>query len=298
MPFTDPFVANPYPYAFSCTLPSTTNPGAPYEISGAFVSGVYTISWSGGGTLNVDFYNGTTLISTATGTSSITFNLAQSATKAVLWNTVAGVSVVISLTALAVSPVSGVLQTYTASGTPGLIGDAYVIVVGGGGGSLNSAGSPTGGGGSGGINGGRVALTGAETLTIGTAGVANGANGGSTIFAGFTATGGITANAGAGGAGGTPNGVAGGAGGTPTGGAGSPTVTAASFFGFLSMGSTGSGGGGGNGGANGPGGGSGIGTGGGSFGSATGYGAGASGASALGLGSNGTAGVCYVVLVA
>ena len=315
MPFTDPFVANPYPYAFSCTLPSTTNPGAPYEISGGFVAGVYTISWSGGGTLNVDFYNGTTFIGTATGTSSITYNLAQSATKAVLWNTVAGVSVVISLTALAIAPVSGVLTTYTASGTPGIKGNAYVVLVGGGGGGGGgfSSGSGGGGGGSGGIVIQRVTLTGSEALvigaggtsgTIGTPGTAGG-NGGATTFAGLTAGGGGGGgtNPGTPGAAGVPNGGAGGSGayGTTT-YPGQPCTNPNTVFGFMAFGTTGGGGGGFNT-VSGIalGGGSGIGTGGQGNGQpGTGYGAGGGGngwntGTAIATGSPG---VLYVILVA
>lgn len=314
MPFTDPFVANPYPYAFSCTLPSTTNPDAPYEISGAFVSGVYTISWSGGGTLNVDFYNGTTLISTATGTSSITFNLAQSATKAVLWNTVAGVSVVISLTALAIAPVSGVLTTYTASGTPGLVGDAYCVLVGGGGGGGGgfTSGGGGGGGGSGGIVISRVALTGVEALVIGNGGTSGttgtpgtpGGNGGASTFAGLTAGGGGGGgtNPGTGGTAGTPNGASGGNGamGTTVFN-GQPCVNPNTIFGFMVMGTTGSGGGGFNN-VSGiaTGGGSGIGTGGTGTGApGTGYGSGGGGFGWSTYGSTGVGmpGVLYVILV-
>jgi len=298
MPFTDPFVANPYPYAFAVTIPGTT---LPYEIVENFVSGVYTISWSGGGTLQVDFYNGNTFIGSASGTSSIIYNLAQSATKAVLWNSVSNVSVVLSLTALAAAPVSGVLNTYSASTTPGLIGDAYVVVVGGGGGG--TAGTFGSGGGSGGITGGRVTLVGNEVLTIGNGG-APGANGGSTTFAGFTATGGGgSPNAVTPGAAGTPNGVAGGTYNASGGGSGNPTVAASSFFSFLNQGTTGSGGGGCNTGSPGTGGGSGIGTGGnggdGDGASGTGFGSGGGGAGSLGSnGGSGMPGVVYVVTVA
>lgn len=318
MPFTDPFIANPYPYAFSCTLPSTTNPGAPYEIIGAFVSGIYTISWSGGGTLNVDFYNGTTFIGTATGTSSITYNLAQSATKAVLWNTIAGVSVVISLTALAIAPVSGVLTTYTTSQTITAVGDGYAILVGGGGGGGGALNYPGGGGGSGGIIAGRVALTGSLVLTIGTAGN-GGATGNNPGTAGLATTfGGLTANGGngglagngafgAGGAGGTPNGVAGGTTTLSNSGApGSATVNSNTFYSFMTQGTTGSGAGGCVSTNAGIGGGLGIGTGGnGGLGvqngsPATGFGGGGGGAGSTGgaqAGGDGSSGVMYLIVV-
>ena len=292
MPFTDPFVANPYPYAFAVTIPTTTSP---YEIVENFVSGVYTISWSGGGTLQVDFYNGNTFIGSATGTSSIIYNLGQSATKAILWNSVAPVSVVLSLTALSVAPISGVLNTYIASGTPGLVGDAYVIVVGPGG--RVAATAATGGGGSGGINGGRVTLTGVEVLTIGQPAAAP-ATGTATSFAGLVATSGGPATSSAGGIAGTPNGVAGASYLISGGNSGSATTTAATFFSFFQQGSTGSGAGGRNTGTQGQGGGLGIGTGGPGQGAPTGYGAGYGGNNSTGSTAGmGTQGVVYVVLV-
>ena len=308
MPFTDPYVANPYPYAFAATLSSTTNPGAPYEIVENFVSGVYTISWSGGGTLNVDFYNGTTFIGNATGTSSITYNLAQSATKAVLWNTVANVSVVISLTALTIAPVSGVLTTYTASGTPGLVGDAYCVLVGGGaagqGGTGNVARS---GGGSGGIISFRVTLAGNEALVIGQGGIGGspgGKPGQASTFAGQTAGGGT--NTGSFGGAGSPNGGNGGY--QPN----LPTASSAAsyLFPFFAQGTTGGGAGTIAQSSNPSGAGSGIGTGGsgagttgggGNGGDAIGFGAGGGGGwlgAGTATGGNGAPGVLYVILVA
>lgn len=305
MGFSNPFTQNPYPYAFAVTLPATT---APYEIVESFVSGVYTITWSGGGTLTADFYNGSTYIGSATGVSSLTYNLAQSATKCVLWTTVAGISVVLSLTALAVAPVSGVLTTYAASGTPGLVGDAYCVLVGGGaagqGGTGNVARS---GGGSGGIISFRVTLAGNEALVIGQGGVGGnpGANPGqASTFAGQTAGGGT--NIGSFGGAGFPNGGNGGD------SANNPTASSAAsyLFSFFAQGTTG-------GGAGTPptppiplGAGSGIGTGGsgigttaggGNGGNGTGFGAGGGAGwngSGAATGGNGAPGVLYVVLVA
>ena len=296
MPFTDPFVANPYPYAFAVTIPTTT---LPYEIVENFVSGVYTISWSGGGTLQVDFYNGNTFIGSAIGTSSITYNLAQSATKAVLWNSIAGVSVVLSLTALAAAPISGVLYTYSASGTPGLVGDAYCVLVGAAGGSSNFS------GGSGAIQTFRATLTGVEAFVCGVAGTPGNA-GGSPLatdgtlssFAGVTSPGGTAGNTGVPGIGGTPNGVNGING---VNGSGNTTATAAIISGwsFFNQGSTGTGscvtgyapgglgiGKGGQGSNTGPG------------GNASGFGASGGGSTFGGLGGLSTGGVLYVILVA
>ena len=297
MPFTDPYVANPYPYAFAVTI--TSNNSA-YEIVENFVSGVYTISWSGGGTIQVDFYNGNTFIGSATGTSSITYNLSQSATKAILWNSVSSVSVVLSLTALAAAPVSGQLLTFSTSQTITTVGSAYFCLVGAGGGSAGGT------GGSGAIVTGRVTLTGSLPFVAGVAGSPGlgnsfGTSGTSSTFAGFTAPGGGgSLVGGTAGVGGSPNGVSGQTGG----GNGFATATAATISGFpfLTMGSTGTGGVG----AAGTGQGSGIGTGGlgsGSTGSPGGdaIGFGSSGGGTPGstqFGGNSTGGVLYLFVFA
>ena len=293
MPFTDPFVANPYPYSFAQTL---TLANTLYDITESLVSGVYTISWSGGGTLNVDFYNGTTLVTSTSGTSSITVNLAQGVTNYKLWASVGGISVIISLSALSLAPISGTLYTYTASGTIPLVGDGYCVVVGGGGaGGGSSAG---GGGGSGGITGGRILLTGSLSLTIGTGGIgvinSAGGAGTSTILGSFTAGGGGGGLTGGGaGVAGTPGGGAGGTGpGSPS--AGVASANSNTIFTFCTMGTTG----GGAGASISTSVGSGIGTGGNSLSlNATGYGAGGAGSNTVGLaGGNGTAGVCYIII--
>ena len=237
MPFTDPYVANPYPYSFACTLGAS--PNVPLEMVEPFVAGVYTISWSGGGTLTVDFWNGSSYIGSATGTSSLTFNLAQAATKCVLWNTVGSVSIVIALTALAVAPVSGQLLTFSTSQTITNVGAAYFCLVGAAGGSVNASGS------SGAIVTGRVALTGSLAFVAGIAG-SPGTNNGTILatagtastFAGYTAPGGNPAVATTPGAAVSPNGVAG------SNGSGLTTATAATISGFpfLTMGTTGTGG--------------------------------------------------------
>ena len=307
MPFTDPFVANPYPYSFAQTL---TTANVVYDVTQSLVAGVYTISWSGGGTLTIDFYNGTTYVGTATGTSSITFNLAQSVTYYKMWNTVSGVSVVISLSALALAPITGTVYTYTASTTPGVSGQAYVVLVGGGGGGGDSEG---GGGGSGDIVTARINLTGAEVLTVGLGGGittgASGSDGTATTFAALTAAPGLGGVfAGAGGLGGGTNGAPGGAGGVATGVSGQATPTILSLqptWTFLPLtGSTGSGGGGCNGPAAAVGGGSGLGTGGSGAHNlvgataATGFGSGGGGGLTAPAtpATVGCPGVCYIVI--
>ena len=306
MPFAQPLVSNPYPYAYAQTL---TTANQLYDITQSLVAGVYTISWSGGGTINIDFYNGTTYVGTATGTSSITYNLAQSITNYKMWNSVGNVSIVIALTALALAPVSGVVTTYTTSQTITAIGDAYAVLVGGGGsgsgGSITNQGG--GGGGSGAIVFGRVVLTGNRPLVVGQGGAAQqgassiGNPGTATTFAGLTAPGASSAvSFTSGGIGGVPNGVNGG--GSNANGAATSTLATITSWPFFTQGSTGSGGGGGNPGTPGTGAGSGLGTGGsgGNLNGGSGYGSGGgggNGASGLyafgGAGGNG----CLILIV-
>lgn len=283
MPFTDPFVANPFPFSIAATLPASNTL---YDLTYSLVSGVYTISWSGGGTLNLDFYNGTTLVISASGTSPLTVNLAQSVTITKVWCTVAPISLIISLSGLAVAPVSGTVYMYSASTTVSLVGDFYgVIVGGGGGGGISSAGNSGGGGGSGGITTlGRISLTGFTVLTVGSAGVGGSGGiaataGGTTTFGAFAASGGGPgmgwSPGGAGGAPGTFGGAGGSAGAVGIASSSAVTVTG---FPFCTFGTTGGGGGT-------PAAGSGIGTGGTPGVAATGIGAG--GGPALGAGTNG-----------
>ena len=299
MPFTDPFVANPFPFAIACTL---ANPSpATYDVTSSLVSGVYTISWSGDGTLNIDFYNGTTLVTSTSGTSPITVNLAQSVTYMKLWTSIAPISIIISLSGLSVAPVSGILYTYTTSQVIPLVGDGYFVLVGAAGGSSQGSGS------TGAIVTGRIALTGTQNFVVGVAGTPGNGNGtipatagGPSTFAGFTALGGNPGTSGLGGAAVAPNGVAGA---FYVVGLTTSTAAAISGFSFFNMGSTGSGG-------SGPGesyagGGSGIGTGGTSAtsstlngGNATGYGASGGGGGSLSSNYGGlsTGGVLYIVL--
>ena len=299
MPFTDPFVANPFPFAVATSCPLANQL---YDVTQSLLAGVYTISWSGGGTVTIDFYNGTTFIGTANGTSSITFNLATSITNYKVWNTVAGTTIVISLSALAIAPATGTLYTYTTSGTPGLIGDAYVVIVGGGAGGSGTPGNVGfNGGGSGGVISFRATLIGNEALVIGTAGVGGiggttpATNGGDTTFAGQTALGGLT----------TGVAVTGGGAGGISGSANATASNASSYlFSIFQQGTTGGGGADGSIGSSPAG--SGIGTGGvgralggGNGGNAIGFGAGGgvgnNGASPSN-GGNGTPGICYIII--
>ena len=320
MPFTDPYVANPFPFSFANTLPLANTL---YDVTASLVSGVYTISWSGGGTLNIDFYNGTTLVTSVSGTSSITVNLAQSVTNYKMWCTVAPISAILSLSGLSVAPISGTVYTYTTSQTITLTGDAYGVLIGGGGGGGGGLVDGGGGGGSGAIvTLGRLLLTGSQALVVGAAGAGAvtfnvaGTAGGTSTFAGFTAPGGgaggavITA-----GAAGSPNGAVGGYGGSSAvgnPGATTSTIAAITGFSFLTQGSTGGGGGGGAIGnlAGGAGGGSGIGTGGAGannlgvgsvaglpgIGIGSGGGGGSSNGTGVGGGGNGTPGGLILVI--
>ena len=235
MSFTNPIVENPYPYAYALNIASANTL---YEAVENLVSGVYTITFSGGGTLNVDFYNGTTYIGTATSSSSpFLYNLGTQATNFKFWCTTSS-SLVISLTALSLSETSGIAYSYSTSQTINLTGDAYAILIGGGQGG--GSGSGYGGGRSGNVWVGRVYLNGSTVLTIGagSAGALSGSNSpastpGETTLGTYSSANGSSA------AGGTipSNG---------NGSSGNLTSATNTTFSFLSNLTTSSGGGGGN----------------------------------------------------
>lgn len=280
MPFTDPIVPNPLPTAFALT---STSANSLYDNSLALAAGVYTITFSMGGTVNIDFYSGTTYIGNFSGTTGQQYNLATAATNIKYWTTNSGIFILTLAALLPPAPVSGTLYTYTTSQTVTLVGDGYCLLVGGGGyggGGFGVSGSGTGGA-SGGLTGGRVVLTGSLSAVIG--GVQ-----GTTTFAGYTATGANGATAG------SPNGVTTSGGSTATSSA--ATITG---FSFMNMGTTGTGGYG----IGQPGAGSGIGTGGAAGGNSqpgnpgTGYGSGGGGGVGAGNGGgSGAPGVLYIVV--
>ena len=268
-----------------------------YRATVTLVSGIYVVSCSAGVNSFVDFYdvNGNFITEAATVAGTITLNIATQVGQIKYWTT-SGVNTQIEILkqGSSIAPVSGTLTTVTATGTPGLVGAAYVVVVGGGGGGCAALGGGPGSGASGGINFGRVNLTGSELATIGNAGLGGvagapnpGSAGGNTSLAGITATGGGGGVSAAGGSAGTPNGVAGTTAGN---GISSSTIAALSGWTFFTQGSTGSGGTNGGVGA-----GTGIGTGGNSGGTnATGFGAGGGGGQAS-KGGNGSPGVIYII---
>ena len=280
--------ANPQPNYVNAAAANTL-----YDANLILVTGIYVVSCASAVVANVDFYDANNVyITTATTVSgTITLNIASAVATIKFWTT-SGTNTQISILkqGSSVAPVSGTLTTVTASGTPGLVGDAYVVVVGGGGGGAGSDAS----GGSGGITGGRVKLIGTELLTIGAKGIGatTGAatNGGATTFAGFTAGGGGGANGGGvAGVAGTPNG---GSGGQANGTSVTASAAASTIFTFFNQGTTG-------------GGatsiqtakGLGIGTGGATGGgNATGFGAGGGSNSGNLLGGNGSAGVVYIII--
>ena len=273
-----------------------------YDATTTLTSGIYVISCPAGVNSFVDFYDvsGNFIVEAVTVAGTVTLNIATNVGSFKYWTT-SGVNTQIEILkqGSSVTPVSGTLNTYTASGTPGLVGDAYIVLVGGGGGGGWSIG---GGGGSGGIIGFRANLTGTEILTIGVGGLAGasspGGDGGVSSFAGQVVTGGgggSSGGVGTGGLAGTPNGVVGGSNGAHN---GTATPTAASFYPFFTQGSTGSGGYGALGSI---GGGVGIGVGGGNpvggAGTAgSGFGSGGGGGSTLSNGGAGTPGVCYIII--
>ena len=278
-----------------------------YRATATLVSGIYVISCPAGVNSFVDFYdvNGNFITEAATVAGTVTLNIATQVGQIKYWTT-SGINTQIEILkqGSSIAPVSGTLTTVTATDTPGLVGAAYVVVVGAGGGGATSpsSASGSGGGGSGGINFGRVNLTGSELATIGTGGVSD-TNGGTTSFAGISATGGVKGLLGSGGVGGTPNGAAGG---NPSvNGVSTSTLAVLSGWSFLTQGSTGGGAGAAVAGGF-TGGGSGVGTGGASptgpflaGNPGTGFGSGGSGATGTtGFskpGGTGANGVVYII---
>lgn len=259
---------------------TVTTPNTFYKATGTFPAGVYSLVWTGGGTGEVEFWNGNTPLGSTKGSTGLNYNLASAATSV---NFTSSVATTLNLTLISniVSPVSGTLYTYTSTGTVNQVGQGYAILVAGGrGGDGSNGSSGAGGGASGGVIGGQVYSTGSMTVTIGAGGnggtgggsygSANGGNsGGSTTFGNLTATSGGP-------------------------GSGSPSSSAVSISQYFpNTGTTGGGGNGGgafNGGGNINGTGSGIGTGGTAGATQNAYNAGGNGSAGTGYGAGGGAG--------
>ena len=102
-------------------------------MSTPFSAGVYTISCTSTVTANVDFWNGSAYIGTATTVSgTVLYSLGTAATKALVYSSSAGTVVSISQTGAALAPVSGTLDTLTNSQTYNQTGLAYIVAVGAG----------------------------------------------------------------------------------------------------------------------------------------------------------------------
>lgn len=287
--------------------------------------GTYTVSCVNSTNATIEFYNGSTLITSATTSSgTVVVNLATAATNiAYFVNTGSDVIISLQLTGIALTTASsGTVDIITTTSTYNQTGLVYYCVVGGGGGGGNGSAQQGGGGASGGIASGRVTLNTSTSIEIGAAG--NGGTGNTnqisasgTVFGGSGNAGGstvfgniVTVNGGNGGSGGSSNNwngtrsAAGGTGGTPGGGRGAGFASVnstynalasdASTYSFVVSGTTG----GGAGGDQNSYAGSGIGTGGargnenGSAGS--GYGSGGGGGQ-NGTGGNGAPGVVYII---
>lgn len=229
--------ANPQPNYVNAAAANTL-----YDANLVLVAGIYVVSCASAVVANVDFYDANNVyITTATTVSgTITLNIASAVATIKFWTT-GGTNTQIEILkqGSSIAPVSGTLTTVTASGTPGLKGDAYIVLVGGGAAGQGGTGNyARAGGGSGGIISFRYNLLGTELATIGNGGIGGnpgGNPGGSTIFAGQTAGGGT--NIGSFGGAGSPNG---GKGGDST---NNPTASSAAsyLFPFFTQGTTGGG---------------------------------------------------------
>lgn len=276
--------------------------GTLYEATIDLSTGIYTISCVSSTNATLDFFAGSTFITSATtSTGTVTVNLGTAATKFRAY-TDTGSNIVITVTktadALPTTTLSGTLDTIISSTTYTQTGTAYAVLVGGGGNGTNGI-YGNAGGGSGAICAGLVTLTGSMAVVIGNGTTAGGTSaGGTSTFNGWSAGGGAYAGSGGTATGATFN-IPGGNGGT--GGANNATATTL-VYPFVKNGTTG--GGGSYGGQ--PGKGSGIGTGGNggasagaNGGAASGYGAGGGscggGGTGPGVSGAGTPGVLYVL---
>ncbi len=197
--------------SFSLTIPAANTV---YTAQVSLSKGVYTLTSVSGDQVNVEFYNGSTLVDVqqVTATGGTTYQLLTAADNLRLW-TLSGTNVIfsyefISSSLTISSPLSGTLDTvtttssYTGTSTSGY---GWVMAVGGGGGAGGSAQTGrTGGGGSGGIGVKLVQLTGSVAVTVGNGGAGgtggsrnapvvqstSGSPGGSTSIDGLTANGG------------------------------------------------------------------------------------------------------------
>ena len=220
---------------------TAASPAYRYKSTVDLAVGTYTVSCISSTNATIEFYNGSTLITSVTTTSgTVVVNLATAATNiAYFVNTGTSIIISLQLTGVALTTASsGTVDIITNTSTYNQTGLVYYCVVGGGGGGGNGSSQQGGGGGSGGIESGRTILNTSTSITIGAAGNGGTGNtnlvnvsgnqfggsgnaGGSTIFGSIA-----TVNGGSGGSGGLVNNwnggrsAGGGAAGSPGGGQG------------------------------------------------------------------------------
>ena len=232
MPFTDPYIANPYPYAYALQAPLANSF---YYANQSLVPGVYSVQSNTSNSSTIYLYNGNTLVATyaITNTSQIIY-ISSSITE-IVWYSPSSTNATfyLSLIALIDAGSLATLYTFTSNGTWPTTCNAYVIAIGGGGGGggvgyASGKQNYGGGGASGGVvTTNLVQLTAGTSYTIGqggnagstAAGLGNGTAGSpgtATLFGSYTANGGN---------GGAPNSTDSTAavGGTPNGGNGGYT---------------------------------------------------------------------------
>jgi hypothetical protein len=175
----------PEPSTSSINADSYTVPTASkqYKVVKNFDAAVYTVTTSPNTSeATVQFDTGSSFEQTVTVSGTVTYNLASSASSAIL-TTNTGSNVVVTITkvaaALSGAEASGTLDTITSTGTYNQTGKLYVLAVGGGGGggadwAPHASG---GGGGAGAIAHGVFYVNTSTSVTIGSAG-----NGGTTPY--------------------------------------------------------------------------------------------------------------------
>jgi hypothetical protein len=188
--FPEPTTSSVNSVSYTIPLTSLT-----YKVARDFSPGIYTIT-TNAGSAEITFYDSSSLLSPATTSGSLTYNLGQTVNGFYVTTSSAGAILTFTLTATAItgSALSGTVDTVTTSQTYNQTGTLYVVAFGGGGaGAASNTGwsdSAAGGGGSGYLASSIVVANAPTSITIGAGGNSSGAAGGTTNFGNLLSAGG------------------------------------------------------------------------------------------------------------
>lgn len=193
----------------SYTIPATAYT---YKVIRDFSPGIYTIT-TNAGSAEITFYDSSSLLSPATSSGSLTYNLGQTVNGFYVTTSSAGSILTFTLTATAITgaAISGTVDTITSSQTYNYTGKLFVVAFGGGGAGAASStawgADAAGGGGSGYLASSIVVANAPTAITIGAGGNSSGASGGTTNFGNLLSAGGGSGGLQSGGSGGDGGGV-------------------------------------------------------------------------------------------